>query len=672
MKTFESIREYFEHPINKSQKEWAFELILSKGSSVGTWTDQDWLSLVLMLSNVTTPDQTPLECQNEKGWTILRQNQSVMLMWKKNPDQQEWTVGGKKNLISHEYRGRNQSEIEWKEAQSFENVVTFLTALRRQKSLGNTPELECLNQIKQNLVQLQSYLKFELKYNKSDWKKWSKVSETKIDNQFLEIQSALNMHAKKERQGQEGEYWKLLIKNQEKRVQEQSELWNQIGHTFWGEDFKVALEQKTWIEAVDWMLKKESSNELELKYDETRIDLARSLKLKNNWNKGENQGWWAAMKETLKGWGWSDKTIEFWYKKVSEMSPQGRQLWVKEWCSQEGEWSRAQTIRQWGDWIQWGIKERQAEAYWQVLMIGRNFKLAVEEKSLHHDEGWIKKSDIEGLEKVIGESMYSNDVLREWHDLEQSLKALWRMLQEPKVLGWENLESALEEKKAWIKKREYVLKALTGALKESGAQAGMGAKITEVCDFIGKSEVGIWNRLPDKVTWNQLIRLSDEWHDLINSRKNQHYNDRWESRVEISTNEVLGRRCHALVSGKALYEEGKAMHHCVSSYASKALSGNCRIFAVEKAIEFNAEGAPTHWKKEGTLELARVKKLNEEGKEEVCWNAVQFRGVCNAAITEENAWKFVKEIAEQYTKLEQEAMKKDNEKRVKKETAHGV
>ena len=84
--------------------------------------------------------------------------------------------------------------------------------------------------------------------------------------------------------------------------------------------------------------------------------------------------------------------------------------------------------------------------------------------------------------------------------------------------------------------------------------------------------------------------------------------------------EVEGLRIVALRSGEESWLEGRAMHHCVSSYTQAVVGGKCRLFSVRRGDERLA-----------TVELAKVnavltkQPMSYLGK----WMIAQIKGPCN-------------------------------------------
>ena len=151
-----------------------------------------------------------------------------------------------------------------------------------------------------------------------------------------------------------------------------------------------------------------------------------------------------------------------------------------------------------------------------------------------------------------------------------------------------------------------------------------------VNDWLSNAEWGIWRELPDNISWAEANRRQKEWHDMILRRERSGKESiAWDSLVGPSSNPQTGFSSTPLTDGDMLWDEGKAMHHCVSSYANKCQTGHSRIFGILKDGELF-----------GTLELG----LGGDGK----WRKIQFNGPCNAVIDDERAIEFATEICEAY------------------------
>ena len=150
--------------------------------------------------------------------------------------------------------------------------------------------------------------------------------------------------------------------------------------------------------------------------------------------------------------------------------------------------------------------------------------------------------------------------------------------------------------------------------------------IEMVNDWLSNAEWGIWRDLPDNISWAEANRRQKEWHDMILRRqRSENESIAWDSLTGPSANPQTGFSSIPLTDGGMLWDEGKAMHHCVSSYANKCQKGHSRIFGILKDGE-----------RFGTLEL----QLGDSGE----WRNVQFNGKCNASINDERAIEFASQV----------------------------
>lgn len=129
-------------------------------------------------------------------------------------------------------------------------------------------------------------------------------------------------------------------------------------------------------------------------------------------------------------------------------------------------------------------------------------------------------------------------------------------------------------------------------------------EVADLCDWIGKSEHGLWSEIPKDPTFGQLSRMSKAWHDeqaalaidkadrarvaravadAVHETSGNPYavssSSRW--------GKLLGRHARdgweavEMLSAGDLTEEGATMRHCVSSYSPTCRSGVSRIFSIK-------------------------------------------------------------------------------------------
>jgi len=155
---------------------------------------------------------------------------------------------------------------------------------------------------------------------------------------------------------------------------------------------------------------------------------------------------------------------------------------------------------------------------------------------------------------------------------------------------------------------------------------------------------GIARGQPDKnATWNSLRRASNAWHTQfeeadaeariqdIQENKNTTTLQPWQSLLEEM--EIGSVSIRPLTSASALEKEGKAMGHCVASYAAKCLQHNFRIFSLSD----ESRGART------TLCIAP----DRSGR----WRVYEHRGGRNCGITH-GAHEIAKKVCRLYEEAE--------------------
>lgn len=195
--------------------------------------------------------------------------------------------------------------------------------------------------------------------------------------------------------------------------------------------------------------------------------------------------------------------------------------------------------------------------------------------------------------------------------------------------GPESVEAVLAENQAI---RSKAPKVLALAMREARArlEAPAFAELSDITDWLTRSEMGVWQALPDKPSWASLKRRSDAWHAEVRVREDQEAQEPWEARL---FEPILkdGLRATELRNGAELFEEGKAMGHCVSSYAKDCREGACRIYSIQ----------------EGGSRLATLEvgfRANQAGEAEG-WMA-QLRGQFNKQVEDPRVTSLCKEVVE--------------------------
>jgi hypothetical protein len=178
--------------------------------------------------------------------------------------------------------------------------------------------------------------------------------------------------------------------------------------------------------------------------------------------------------------------------------------------------------------------------------------------------------------------------------------------------------------------REEAAKRL--ATKRRAAIQRFERELGEVGDWLARSEIGVWATLPMKPEWPLLARRAHEWHELVEARQNAaHDAKQWDPLFGAQTDGDF--KAVELVTGRQLREEGRAMHHCVSTYAGDCVKGKSRIFSIQLDGE-----------RHSTLELG----FNEATGR---WTADQNLGVCNSREIDPKATELGRKLAAKATEL---------------------
>lgn len=125
----------------------------------------------------------------------------------------------------------------------------------------------------------------------------------------------------------------------------------------------------------------------------------------------------------------------------------------------------------------------------------------------------------------------------------------------------------------------------------------LAAQISNAQDYMSNAEPGSAAQLaglgPEQA-WTKMTQLSAQWHTMIELREKGDLSSiSWVPLKAIwPSDPSRGLVFRELCDGGALYDEGKELHHCVSTYADRCMDGTRRILSME------ANGA-----KSGTLEL---------------------------------------------------------------------
>lgn len=189
-------------------------------------------------------------------------------------------------------------------------------------------------------------------------------------------------------------------------------------------------------------------------------------------------------------------------------------------------------------------------------------------------------------------------------------------------------------------------KAHPGADAESARKAARGTLENEVAlvdDWLRGSEDGVWQTLPTKCSFADLMRRQAAWHEDMAARQvdaavKGKASPAWGCPLPRAESESWSA---VFISSAAdLTEEGRAMHHCVSSYSGQCKAGTSRIFSVR----LNGERVSTlELRLRGADGSERAYKHQSPQRGET-WKLHQNKGSCNAAIVDPSALAFAAEI----------------------------
>lgn len=185
----------------------------------------------------------------------------------------------------------------------------------------------------------------------------------------------------------------------------------------------------------------------------------------------------------------------------------------------------------------------------------------------------------------------------------------------------------------------------------------------EVKDWLSKSEEGVWQEMPLKLTWNWIWRAQQDWHAEMLAAEADAGAKAKKGRV-VSWESPLGSFSEGewsaieLTSGAALSEEGSEMRHCVSSYASKCKRGESRILSIRLS-----------GRRVATLELAPFegssKVAYDRATEAAQWRIAQNRGQFNAQVDDKAALAFCEKVRLEYGQAHRRLLAKKREEAAK-------
>ncbi len=165
------------------------------------------------------------------------------------------------------------------------------------------------------------------------------------------------------------------------------------------------------------------------------------------------------------------------------------------------------------------------------------------------------------------------------------------------------------------------------------ADPGALAHASNVADFVGANPT----QFNPSWTLRRALDAMNDWHErMAHANHDEKFflqnGLQWEEIIDYGLLPVE-RVVHpyafrALQSGKALYEDGKEMHHCVGSYSQDVISGRSRIYSMVHVETL---------KRVATLELYN-NQVNSHGLVTEQWPLHpwvlrQIKGPCNAAVS---------------------------------------
>ncbi len=188
-------------------------------------------------------------------------------------------------------------------------------------------------------------------------------------------------------------------------------------------------------------------------------------------------------------------------------------------------------------------------------------------------------------------------------------------------------------------------------VKASGAVCGNNDDNFEIYHHSTQVELDNNQR---RAGWDWFMRKQAEWHREAAQREALRVVEEAarlkKDTKDISWDSALGEFEYKnylvvpLTNAHALIDEGKEMHHCVSSYYRDCDQGFSRIFAIRGKDR----------SKIATLEIQRSRVLN--AAIDVYWEVRQCRGACNEEVSKE-VKAVAEEIAKRYTIADNEQLK---------------
>ena len=175
------------------------------------------------------------------------------------------------------------------------------------------------------------------------------------------------------------------------------------------------------------------------------------------------------------------------------------------------------------------------------------------------------------------------------------------------------------------------------AKARADAITALRGEVALIDDWLRSSEDGVWQTLPPKATFADLMRRQAVWHEDTAARQTVDAGVKAKGWGSPLTRHVQdGWSMEFLGNAQALLEEGREMRHCVSSYSSYCAKGQSRIFSARlngervSTVEFKLKGPS------GELKLYDHQHPSSSDR----WEINQNLGKCNQRITDPSALAF--------------------------------
>lgn len=185
----------------------------------------------------------------------------------------------------------------------------------------------------------------------------------------------------------------------------------------------------------------------------------------------------------------------------------------------------------------------------------------------------------------------------------------------------------------------------------SAAIDGVSTMLDDVLDCARAQPLGFWTGLDAKDPFSSALRQHHVWTQALQEAKMAANPE-----LRLSWPPLLARlsigRCSfsEISSGMALFEEGKRMSHCVSSYVGRCAGGGSRIFSgmLAGVSPCTVELAP-FGKKGERLDVLDFERVGDRLRA-VEWRVVQNRAKHNGSVSDPEMLQACADLANQYSK----------------------